>query len=539
MRRLRIAALLIVPLCAAGAATAAPAEVVADSDGDGLFDFDEVRKYRTDPKKADSDGDGTPDGAGEERREFTYSIRCVVEHLPPAAAISDAHQDAREMKRTDEAVTLEIVAYPLADPQADSPDAREVGTPAAARFSEFTRPNLTCDFDAAMTKDLVAALRKDGIDPTALGDRSLVERVSRWAFDRSRTVRMGFCSFCVTAKGGRLAVEPGLEAYMRKACDTEPKSDEGHVPLPKKRTLEQQLDAEVRGRSMFEDRVHGSCTSSAIYLQTVLRALGVPTRTTVAMPPADGNDPAQTKRLAEGLRPSAIRDAVLAGPQGGWTEHTFNVVRVGGRWRRLNYTALDPSIVDRTYLGLMLRILDYDDIARSGVSATWGRKWALGESSARFPTGNPYRLLEVSDLVGPHSNVALPPAKPKEEPPKERTTLTITAAAWMPAADVAKMRVEGPDLLELSLAEAVPGESYEPYTRFAQGADVRFVLRASGHPDVPATYTWATMDRGGGMRVVLGVDRSTLAPGVAYGLVPRNETGTNRWAVAEGLTVAR
>jgi len=42
-----------------------------DSDGDGLSDFDEVHKHRTDPREADSDGDEVPDGDWLERREHT------------------------------------------------------------------------------------------------------------------------------------------------------------------------------------------------------------------------------------------------------------------------------------------------------------------------------------------------------------------------------------------------------------------------------------------------------------------------------------
>jgi len=34
----------------------------SDTDGDGLSDYDEYCKYRTDPMKIDSDGDGKPDG---------------------------------------------------------------------------------------------------------------------------------------------------------------------------------------------------------------------------------------------------------------------------------------------------------------------------------------------------------------------------------------------------------------------------------------------------------------------------------------------
>ena len=42
----------------------------SDTDRDGLTDFAEVHKHFTDPKKADSDGDGIPDGDWDERREF-------------------------------------------------------------------------------------------------------------------------------------------------------------------------------------------------------------------------------------------------------------------------------------------------------------------------------------------------------------------------------------------------------------------------------------------------------------------------------------
>jgi hypothetical protein len=33
-----------------------------DSDGDGLSDYDEVKKWKTDPMRPDTDGDGFPDG---------------------------------------------------------------------------------------------------------------------------------------------------------------------------------------------------------------------------------------------------------------------------------------------------------------------------------------------------------------------------------------------------------------------------------------------------------------------------------------------
>ena len=66
-------------------AAAGPRAVAADpdSDGDGLSDFHEAHKYRTDPKKKDTAGKGVPDGDWQQRRDFTYSVRAVIRVMPP------------------------------------------------------------------------------------------------------------------------------------------------------------------------------------------------------------------------------------------------------------------------------------------------------------------------------------------------------------------------------------------------------------------------------------------------------------------------
>lgn len=52
-----------------------------DRDGDGLSDFHETHKYGTDPAKADSDGDGVPDGDWLERREYEYTVQIGRAHV--------------------------------------------------------------------------------------------------------------------------------------------------------------------------------------------------------------------------------------------------------------------------------------------------------------------------------------------------------------------------------------------------------------------------------------------------------------------------
>src|SRR5262245_63032189 len=96
-------------------ALAGPRAEDPDSDGDGLPDFHEVHKYRTDPNQKDTAGQGVPDGDWQQRREFTYSVRAVIRVMPPynLQALTDDYQDVRVRKETKEYVELEVVVYPL------------------------------------------------------------------------------------------------------------------------------------------------------------------------------------------------------------------------------------------------------------------------------------------------------------------------------------------------------------------------------------------------------------------------------------------
>ena len=86
-----------------------------DSDGDGLSDFQEVHKYRTDPKNKDTAGKGVSDGQWEQRREFTYSVRAVIRVMRPynVKALNDDYQDVRVLAENKEYAELEVVVYPL------------------------------------------------------------------------------------------------------------------------------------------------------------------------------------------------------------------------------------------------------------------------------------------------------------------------------------------------------------------------------------------------------------------------------------------
>ena len=60
----------------------------ADTDRDDLSDFDEVKVYRTDPKKPDSDGDGHTDGTEVRQRFNPAGSGKLFETLPPPGTVT-------------------------------------------------------------------------------------------------------------------------------------------------------------------------------------------------------------------------------------------------------------------------------------------------------------------------------------------------------------------------------------------------------------------------------------------------------------------
>ena len=250
-----------------------------DSDGDGLSDYQEIHKYFTDPKKRSTGGDGVSDGDPQRRREFTYSIRSVVKVMPPVnlECLNDDFQDARVLSQGENFVELEVIHYPL-NTNSDAIRGNADWRRDAASKQEYVRPGITTNWDDAMRRDLLAALKTEAIDPDRLDDRELVLRTSTCLMANMKYMDM-FCTHYMHYPDGRAAIYPGLEDRFE--------SEKGNRAW----TVQEQLDHELFGRSMFANRTHGSCTSTAVLITTALRALGIPTRMVLGIPMVDGNDP--------------------------------------------------------------------------------------------------------------------------------------------------------------------------------------------------------------------------------------------------------
>lgn len=496
-----------------------------DTDGDGLSDFQERHKYFTHPQRSDSDGDGIPDGDWDERREFSYSVRAVMHVMAPfdPASMNDDYQDVRVLEERADLLEFEVVVYPLNTvAEAIAPDAGWRET--AAGLEDYVRPGVCSNWDEELRAELVAELREGGVDLGALDDVEAAERVSRWLMERS-AFEDGFTTFAVEFEDGRPRVAADREEDVRRDLDR------------RGRSLEEQLQRELFGKGMFAQRIHGSCTSSAIYLETGLRAAGLPTRTIVCVPVVDASDPREVAWIASRITHVGLRAHLLGTAErlkGSWASHTFIEVFVGGRWRRLNYAQLGQNVLDDT-LGLLVHVHTFGDHSQAGLVG-WGRRASHPQHDALFGGPNPYSCVSLSDRFGVHAEVP-------NEPFFGLRQLTIRSLSWYDDP-------ERPARLTTSLRP--PEERYffahfdtnrvdgHEALQFYRSVDKAFVLRAAGHPDVPARAIakfWG--DSGDFLLEIEPADLARMARGVAYELVWSKAEDTLRWKIAAGARLQR
>jgi hypothetical protein len=385
---------------------------LVDRDGDGLSDFQEIHKYLTDPAKKDTDGDGVPDGDWNERREYTYSVRSILRLMPPfdKNALNDDFQDAVILKKRDDYIELEVIHYPLATAY-ESIEENPNWQQDYAGMTEYLRPGVTTNWDAKMKRDLLAELKADGIVVDELTDKKVVREVSSWLMKKSRYLDKVFTTFYVHYPNGQPKVYPGLgDAFEREF-----NRDKDNYAW----TIGRHFEHELLGKGMFYNKTHGSCTSFAVYLTTVLRALGIPTRMVILAPAVDASNREQLILVRDRITHNKVREIMLAGlrkSSKGFTNHTVNEVYVGSRWCRLNYTTLGQPIFDQHLFGLQTHLHTFNDLSEAKLAPTWGWRYAKGERSAVFKHSNPYSAVTISDLFGCHSSIPNPPFTTQDIP---------------------------------------------------------------------------------------------------------------------------
>ncbi len=501
-----------------------------DSDGDGLSDFQEIHKYFTDPYNKDSDNDGIPDGDWTERREFTYSIKTIIRIIPLESdfAFDDDFQDIRVLERTPDYTELEVIHYPLNtcnEMISENPDWQKDD----AQMQEYLRPRPSADWDLKMKKDLIAALKKDGIEIDKLTDKQVVQQVVPWLLARSQYNSKMFTTYYVYFPGGVPEIYPGLE----KKAD----SSKGAPNW----SMKKEMAHEVLGREMFYNKTHGSCTSTAIYLTTALRAVGIPTRMILTMPVVDANDPQEIKLIQNGVSHNKVRKIMLNGLSGlsnAWANHTFNEVYIGNRWIRLDGTKLGPNILSRNSFGLITHLLTFNDLSDAKLAQTWGINCPWVKKSPFFGKNNPYNASSVSDLFGSHCRLQNPDADLKE--------LKVLGAYWDGDSYLEGLKPKKRNSFFIETDWDREYFSFSVLDPFLDKAGPEFELVKDEKTRITARlyegncyHTSKGKELCGFWVTIYDKKYTQIDRGVPYKLVPKKQDGECKWVMGEDITLTR
>ena len=352
----------------------------ADTDADGLTDYQEYCKYRTDPTLADSDGDGISDTHWDERREYTYSIRVVLDIKPPwdLQAMNDLFQDARLMPHAQSNYqTVEVIVYPYASPVLlPTPYPNQ---PTSDSFKKYIEP--TCDLN--YSPEMQMAIKEILSQETHTLDA--IARLQHEVGQMKLTTPL-YAPFIYTyTHHGEVVVDQEFfQSLGRKVTQTE---------------IEEALAVNYFGDSMFKRKQHGACVSRARIFATMLRAAGIPARVIMGVPLIYYyKGTGKWKHLMKNLsneevagsfsyeKPTAPSEIRIIG-------HSQVEVYLNNHWIRLGYQLNEGPIFAGTDL-VFVKIIDAADFAGINFTKTW--------TPGQWVKERPYRTVELSDQPAKH-----------------------------------------------------------------------------------------------------------------------------------------
>gem|GEM_PF-1936867 len=349
-----------------------------DSDGDGLSDYYERIKYHTDPHATDSDTDGIPDGNWSERREYAYTVSVLVRLRPPfdLASMNDPFQDAKLLhgSNSNGYSTLEVILYPDTEiPLVAAPYPLQA---IPDDVLEFLEPGTATHYTPHMEEDVLEIVRE------CRTDVSVVSTILSWIENRTHEAmeyRFPEVFFTYIADG-EVAMR-GISADGGRFC-----TPGGYCgTIPGVSTL---LESMYFADSMFEQRVHGQCTSLATLKCAMLKAAGIPSRLIMTIFPLYyhvGQPEPYERHLdrTKWLQGECVYE--FARGNGMWSDHAFIEAWLGGQWVRV-----DRGI--NIYHGqnncLSMKILSVQDWSDVDFSQTWPLSWV---------DHRPYYTLHVED----------------------------------------------------------------------------------------------------------------------------------------------
>ena len=355
----------------------------SDTDADGLTDYEEYCKYRTNPTLSDSDGDGTPDAVWDERREYTYSVRAVLELKPPwnLQAMNDLFQDARLMESPGSNYQkIEVIIYPYASPVL-LPDAYPYQLTSEA-FRKYTQPTIDLNYSPEMQLEIQKMLSN------ATNTLDVLAKFLHEIGQMKLTLPL-YAPFVYTYQQDRKLIvdKTFFESIERAVSEAE---------------IQEALAVNYFGDSMFKRKRYGACISRARLLTSMLRAAGIPARVTMGIPliyyyKGTGEWKRLIKNISnENITGSFACEKPLAPNQVPIVGHSQVEAYLNNHWIRLGYQLNEGPIFAGTNQ-VYIKIIDAADFTEVNFTKTW--------APARWVEERPYRTVELSDKAAKYESL--------------------------------------------------------------------------------------------------------------------------------------
>lgn len=328
-----------------------------DTDGDGISDYWETAKYKTDPLKQDSDGDGIPDSDWEERREYTYSIRAVVDLRPPfnVEHMNDFYQDARIVAESlgDDVTRVEVILYPEAEMVINPSTYKPVK-------DKYTEPTYSKNYSLKMQKAVLGKAKSKKTDYEVV--RSIMSGI------QTPPLKLPLLpAYEYVELDKDLKCDSDLPVQFKLYKDEDGNIKERDFPKSSKYSREDILNKTFFANEMFFGKTVGACSSEAALRGAMMRAAGICEKTIFTIPlvyyfEGEAIDLKISDKYRHGFENV---NGVLA-------DHVFNEVLIGNQWVRIDNngtkSVIDTGIGSKTPY---VKILEYHDSADYNFTTYW------------------------------------------------------------------------------------------------------------------------------------------------------------------------
>ena len=326
----------------------------SDTDEDGLSDYFETVKYKTNPNDSDSDDDGLKDSEWGERREYTYSIQAIVDLRPPYSLdeMNDFHQDARSIKMNDNgSEQIEVIIYPEAEVLINPAVISDVA-------NEYTRSTYTKNYGSQMILDMKEIA--DGCET----DIQLLYKTLEEFYTRSSYVD----------PSESLGYGSTLPILFHMYKDADGNVIEDNLAGTSTYSIEEVKERNVYADSMYELGLHGACGSTSVLKGAMMRAAGLEERTIFTIPLIFSYDVDNTvydikAPYDRGYRNLPSSDGVSI------SDHFFHEVKLGQQWVRVDSEAQvshQKSLTSGANQSpVYIKLLDCIDVTDENFYQTW------------------------------------------------------------------------------------------------------------------------------------------------------------------------